>query len=357
MEPAADIYALGVLLYQMVAGDLRRPLPDGEVRAPEDWILDGVIQRCTAPLRTERFLTAGEVASRLRGMSDQRAKFRWAIVFGVAAVVIAFALVQWLWPTGVLLVPLDENTVIEMRRIRGGEFSMGSSDSEPGREANEGPVHSVSVSPIHLGTAEVTVGQYRLFLEETAHPEPPDWEEQLQYPDFPVVWVSWDDAQAFCQWLTQRESAAFALPTEAQWEFACRAGASSAFAFGETLSPGQENYFELPDEFSSEQLASPEATDGPAMLPSGAGAANGWGLIDMHGNVSEWCRDWYSPEFYSAANASGTDPFNSTPTGQRAIRGGNWVLPMAAARAAVRRGAPPDTRADTLGFRIARLSD
>ena len=154
---------------------------------------------------------------------------------------------------------------------------MGSPEDEAGRRPNEGPQHEVSVDDFYLGIAEVTNSEYARFLAEApAQTEPKFWsDERLNSPDQPVVGVSWDDAQAYCRW------AGLALPTEAQWEYAVRAGTTTAFSFGDHITLEQVNYYVDP--------YGEGARD--ATVPGRSLPANPWGLYEVHGNAWEWCED------------------------------------------------------------------
>ena len=158
----------------------------------------------------------------------------------------------------------------------------------------------------------------------------------------PVERVSWQDACEFCrrlsEWPAEKEAGRlYRLPTEAEWEYACRAGTTSAFAVGTTLDAAQANL------------------DGPSSVgcttPVGSFPANAWGLCDMHGNVWEWCEDWFSPDYYS--HSPGRDPQGPAVGFARLLRGGGWRSRAAQCRSAARYSATATQRHDAFGFRVA----
>jgi len=160
--------------------------------------------------------------------------------------------------------------------------------------------------------------------------------------DLPVVNVSWHDANAFCAWLGERTGQVWRLPSEAEWEIACRGGTDTPFSTGGTLPPKAANY--LYNE-SGERV-------GPGRRTAvGSYAPNAWGLHDMHGNVAEWCADAWRPSYEGSA-ADGS-PCPGLPDSTRVIRGGAWDLLPRLLRSACRDALPPDTRRDNVGFRVA----
>jgi len=157
-----------------------------------------------------------------------------------------------------------------------------------------------------------------------------------QKGDYPVVQVSWNDAKAFCDWLSKKSGKTVVLPTEAQWEYACRAGSKTRFSFGDS-DKGIANY----------AWHAANATGTPH--PVGQKKPNAWGLYDMHGNVWEWCADWYGPSSKEGA----ADPQGPASGDQRVLRGGAWVSNPIACRAAYRVGQAPGFRYYFIGFRVA----
>jgi len=222
-----------------------------------------------------------------------------------------------------------------------GEFTMGSPASEAGRRDDE-PQHQVKITkPFYLGVHEVTQQQY----EKVMGTRP--WQGKTfvkEGPDFSATWVSHDDAVAFCRKLSNQEGVQYRLPTEAEWEYACRAGTTTAYSFGNDASKlGQyawyrENAWDVGEKYAHRV---------------GQKLSNPWGLYDMHGNVWEWCQDWHAS--YGSAKVV-SDPKGPAQGNSRSLRGGDgFDDPRSGVRSAVRNGAlPPISRLFTVGFRVAR---
>ncbi|HRH98595.1 MAG TPA: formylglycine-generating enzyme family protein, partial [Prosthecobacter sp.] len=209
---------------------------------------------------------------------------------------------------------------------------------------DEKPVHRVAITQaFHMSATEVTAGQYRQF--DPNHREGGD--------DDAVNQVSWHDAVKFCEWLSAKEGKTYRLPTEAEWEYACRAGTTSLFHTGDALPAGfhlwaadtglRDRFFpdeKLPAEFR------PKSTK--LALKVAQTPANAWGLHDMHGNVSEWCADWHGP--YAAGEQ--TDPMGREDGDFRVIRGGSHSQQTRLLRSANRTAWLPESRSDKTGFRV-----
>jgi formylglycine-generating enzyme required for sulfatase activity len=221
--------------------------------------------------------------------------------------------------------------------IPAGEFMMGSPEDEEGRRDNEGPQHLVTIErPFALGRYPVTFEEYDVFCEQTHRKKPEDraWGRGRR----PVINVSWKDATAYCAWLSERTSIRYRLPSEAEWEYACRAGSRAAYAFGETIDEKQANFY--PNVKMTSDV--------------GAYPANAFKLFDMHGNVWEWCLDHYQGS-YEGAPADGSPLLLSEAAGDRVLRGGSWFLDARHARAASRsRNDPGERDGVSVGFRCAR---
>jgi formylglycine-generating enzyme required for sulfatase activity len=227
-------------------------------------------------------------------------------------------------------------TVPSLVTIHPGSFTMGETADDKFATDTERPAHRVVIEyAFALGRCPVTVGEYRAFSPSHAPDEDPSW---------PVVNVSWEDAQTFCAWLGRETGDTFRLPTEAEWEYACRAGTRAAFATGEELTPNDANFF--------------YAEDGRHVGPGqrttvGCYAPNAFGLHDLHGNVCEWVEDVWHPNYLGAPNDGSAWLSDSDPT-QRVIRGGAWDYLPRLLRSAWRDSLPHTHRRDNLGFRIAR---
>jgi sulfatase modifying factor 1 len=228
-----------------------------------------------------------------------------------------------------------------------GKFIMGSPPGEPERRPDEDQVEVTLTKGFWMGKYEVTQGQWKrvigpLLGELTA--------ELPERDDLPVGNVNFVEAEAFCRKLTElgRSSGAlpkdweFRLPTEAQWEYACRAGTTTATSFGDKLSSKQANFKGKP--YNGAEV-------GPSLAraaPVGSYPANSWGLHDMHGNTFEWCRDWYHPRL-----PGGVDPdLYSAKASSRVRRGGAWTDDGWPCRSAFRLRFEPERRYDHIGFRV-----
>ncbi len=225
-------------------------------------------------------------------------------------------------------------------RIQPGSFRMG---SETG-DFDERPVHPVAITrPLLMGTTEVTNAQFQQF-----DPEHRRMRGKLGFSkddDEAVVFVSWDEATAFCRWLSEKEGKPYRLPTEAEWEYACRAGTQTAYSTGDTL----------PAEFRKNVRLSwfpSPRTEGEEVVPLHVGRTppNPWGLYDMHGNVEEWVQDWYGP--YAAGEQ--TDPVGRADGDFRVTRGGSHSTTLEYLRSANRLGTLPEDKSWLIGFRVVQ---
>jgi len=219
-----------------------------------------------------------------------------------------------------------------------GRFVMGSPSTELGRQSDEGPMHQVTIgTPFSMGTHPVTQGQYEALMGENP--------SRLRSDKKPVEQVSWDDAVAFCRRLSQEAGRTVRLPTEAEWEYACRAGTPTAFHGGQAISTSQANYCgNVVYGRGVKGIYREETT------PVGSFEPNVWGLCDMHGNVWEWCSDWYDPQAYD--DAAHTDPPGPEAGRCRVLRGGCWFSPPAQCRSACRLRHTPRYRHASTGFRV-----
>jgi formylglycine-generating enzyme required for sulfatase activity len=219
---------------------------------------------------------------------------------------------------------------------------MGSADSDAQAQADEKPQHRVRITgPFYLGATEVTQGQYRAVIGQS--PSAFNGSD-----DLPVEQVSWIDAVAFCDKLSEREKGAlggarYRLPTEAEWEYACRAGSTSRYGFGD-------------DATNAGQFAWYYGNSGQKTQLVGQKWPNAWRLHDMHGNVAEWCGDPYGFKFYGQSpSADPLGPWQVQDHGQHVLRGGSWNGQPSSCRSAYRNGYAASTRFAFVGIRVARL--
>jgi uncharacterized protein (TIGR02996 family) len=261
------------------------------------------------------------------------------------------------------VVPTIENCIgMRFALIPAGKFLMGSPEGEG--EGDERPQHEVAISsPFWLGISPVTQQQYKRVMGNNPSYFSSTGDGHFLVRDFdtkqfPVESISWQQAVRFCERLTnlrkEREAErAYGLPTEAEWEYACRGGASShsPFSCGDT-------FFRLPGNLDARQFSSSLGTLGPRGLRTyavGSLAANPFGLFDMHGNIWEWCADWYEAHYYFPSPAR--DPQGPEAGEFRVLRGGSWRNDAEICRSAIRNRAVPNYRNDDTGFRASFVLD
>ncbi len=222
-----------------------------------------------------------------------------------------------------------------------GSFMMGSTNKEKGRGDDE-IYHKVTFAKgCWLGAHTVTQEQWQAVMGN--NPSHFKGEKSL-----PVESVSWDDCQEFCKKLGEREKKSYRLPTEAEWEFACRAGTTTPYSFGDTIAVDQANFNGNFTYGAGKKGIYREKT-----TPVGSFPANAWGFYDMHGNVCQWCQDWHGG--YGRGDA--VDPQGPKSAKNRILRGGAWNNNPIFCRSANRNYAPPDTRIESYGFRVCLIGD
>lgn len=267
---------------------------------------------------------------------------------------------------------------IDMVAIPGGTFVMGSPDSEAGRGADEGPAHQVRIAPLWIGRTEITWDQYDAFAfsipaaappgspappsgaDAVTRPSPPYGDESFGFGkgSQPAINVQHHAAMEYCRWLSAKTGKTYRLATEAEWEYAARAGTTTAYSYGNDAS-------------KLDQYGWHAGNSSGRPHPVGQKQANPWGLFDMHGNVAEWVLDHYDPKFYAQVPPQAVGPV-LLPTERRysyGARGGSWDDPAVKLRSAARRGSSEawnrrdpqspqsiwwHTDATFVGFRIAR---
>jgi formylglycine-generating enzyme len=292
---------------------------------------------------------------------------------------------------------------MKLALIPSGEFQMGSEETAKATAdffekpfgdgippawifEHEHPRHRVRITrPFYMGIFHVTRGQFSRFIEESHYrpdserrspPGAVGWNSDVrkylfearfswryngfkQTDDHPVVNVSWNDAVAFCNWLGKKEGAKYRLPTEAEWEYACRAGTNTRFSTGDdpeklaTVANVADAAFqrEFPFQFGGHHTIN--ADDGYVFTsPVGIYKPNAFGLYDMHGNASEWCADWYEAEYYKRSPVN--DPKGPETGTRRVSRGGDWMGRPDSARSARRGMREPDNSTVYTGFRVVK---
>lgn len=301
--------------------------------------------------------------------------------------------------------PLVEKTTsigLKLVRIPAGEFMMGGAEPAEALAAafsaykrpaeyfkDEYPRHRVKITkPFYLGRSEVTIGEFKKFVAESGYKTQAETDEGADTPrgtggwgynaetgkmegrdrrfnwknpgfeqadDQPVLDVTWYDAVEFCKWLGKKEGKTFRLPTEAEWEYACRAGTQSRYNVGDDPAALTKNANVLNDVGRSEfphvhELDIPKNGKHKFTAPVAGFAPNPFGLYDMHGNVWEWCADWYGEDYY--AHSPVEDPQGPKEGTKRVRRGGAWNSFPLWARASFRNWNVPQSRCVNLGFRV-----
>jgi formylglycine-generating enzyme required for sulfatase activity len=290
----------------------------------------------------------------------------------------AFALVERFEGEVSLLPWMTTNSLgMNLLLIPRGTFLMGSPKDEEDR-LDEELQHEVEITrPFYMGKHEVTVGQFKAFVKDTKYQTEAekdgkggrgfDGKEFVYKPEYtwknlyftqtddqPVIVVTWNDAVAFCEWLSKKEGRTYRLPTEAEWEYACRAGTKTQFNTGE-----KEDDLKAAGNIADASLKAKwkdcfwamKWDDGfPFTAPVGRFKPNAFGLDDMHGNAWEWCSDWYAEEYYSKSPRQ--DPQGPTTGKQKVTRGGAWSTQPKFCRSAFRDWHEPTYRSDCVGFRV-----
>ena len=235
---------------------------------------------------------------------------------------------------------------MKLVRIPAGEFLMGSADTDPGRRDDERPQHPVRISnAFYMGVYEVTQGEFEAVMGTNPSSFSKaamlkDSPAELDCSRFPVDGITWHDAVEFCRRLSdspaeKQAGRVYRLPTEAEWEYACRAGTTSVFHFGNTLSSSQANF--------NGNYPFGDAAKGPFLNRTttvGSYKPNAFGLYDMHGNLHEWCADRFDRDYYK--NSPSTDPQGPDKGTSRVIRGGDWYSDGRDCRSAFRYADIPD---------------
>ena len=244
--------------------------------------------------------------------------------------------------------PVAENNskipLPKMISIPAGRFKMGCLSNDSDCSDDEKPVHEVAISAFKISATEVTFEQYDFYCEQVKSCERPR-DEGWGRGNRPVINVSWNDAQAYIRWLNQETGKKYRLPTEAEWEYAARAGTQTKYSWGDESSGeyanGGDDYGGWPKD-GHDQTA-----------PVGSYKPNLWGLYDMHGNVWEWVQDRYDSNYYERSPSQDPAGPSDTSISFRVLRGGSWVGYAQFLRSAFRLRFWPDGRDDGTGFRLS----
>jgi len=247
---------------------------------------------------------------------------------------------------------LADDLILEMVSIPAGEFLMGSPPEEPERYDDENSQHSVEVPAFYMGRYPVTQAQWRFVaaLSQVDRPLEAD-PSRFKGDDRPVEKVSWHDATEFCARLSQHTGRSYRLPTEAEWEYACRAGTTTPFHFGETIVPDLANY-DWKQTYNQSKVTKEKDFEGTTPVDR-FGVANDFGLCDMHGNVWEWCEDhWHGNYEGAPANGSAWLDEGAEEDARRVLRGGSWDYDPRDCRSASRIDFGAGSRYTSVGFRV-----
>jgi formylglycine-generating enzyme required for sulfatase activity len=361
-NPRDDVFALGVLWYQLLTGDLRAGRPGGSHwrrRLTEAGIAGAQVDVLESCFEDDLNYRPADAAALVAALSKPETAVTPAPVEKpdpLADLVPRSrrrASVRDLIDTIQREVKEQAKTLVNSVGIKlvllpAGSFLMGSHQTEVARRENEGPQHEVSLpNPFYMAAHAVTQAQYLRVMNSSPS------RFNLEHgggADHPVENVTWNQAVEFCRRLSElaqekEASRKYRLPTEAEWEYACRGGTTAPFSVGDALSAAQANFDGRFPYGGAEGGLFAEKT-----LPVGSFPANNFGLYDMHGNVWEWCQDWLHSESYRTSPKRNPQ---GPPTGRfRVLRGGSWRSHAAICRSAYRNGLSPASRDQCTGFRV-----
>jgi formylglycine-generating enzyme required for sulfatase activity len=342
--PASDVYALGMVAIEALTGKFPLDLDTDPATGEVIWQADAKVSKALAEVLTQmvrhhysrRYPTASEALEALDSVTQT-----------VSLPTFTFETVQvdeWGKITTkrsgqaeYFREDLGNGVTLDMIEIPAGEFVMGSPSEEAGRADNEGPQRTVSVPRFFMGRFQVTQAQY---------------EVMGFYPSYftdanrPAETLSWNDAVAFCEKLSQMTGRTYRLPSEAEWEYACRAGTTTPFHFGPTITTDLANY-----DGNFTYGSGPEGTRRGETTEVGSFPANAFGLHDMNGNVKEWCQDvWHKS--YEGAPTDGSAWLEGGDQDWRILRGGSWDDYPVYCRSADRYRLAPGYADYDVGFRV-----
>jgi len=348
----ADIYSLGATFYHLVTGRVpfegstpfevavkvaTAPLPPVRSVNPDVPVaLSTVIEKMLSRKPEGRYQNAQELLDAIRACGPGGTEDRKPILVET--------IVQ---PGRAVAAPAEvggglfDALGMQFALIPAGKFMMGSPKGEKGREENEGPRHQVTISrAFYLGVHEVTQEQWKSVMGT----EPWNGQEYAKPGKTNAAsYVSWNDATEFCKEFSQKTGKTVRLPTEAEWEYACRAGSKTRFSYGD-----DDDYSSLGDYAWYSMNAFHVGKK--CALAVGQKKPNAWGLYDMHGNVCEWCADWCEDSYVNAEDKAPKGPASGI---YRVLRGGGWNYNPMDCRSAAHGGFRPDYRNCVIGFRVS----
>ncbi|MCL1464537.1 formylglycine-generating enzyme family protein [Argonema galeatum] len=259
-----------------------------------------------------------------------------------------------------LIEDLRQEITLEMVAIPGGTFLMGTPNTEEGWSPTQNPQHLVTIKPFFMGKYPVTQAQWQAVatlpeIKQFLNPDP----STIKEANLPVEQISWYDAIEFCDRLSKYSGRKYRLPSEAEWEYACRSGTQTPFHFGETCTTDLANYSGIDWEYMGKICsrgsygAGPKGSDRRETTPVGYfQVANRCGLYDMHGNVREWCADFWHDN-YQDAPTDGTVWTTDGDSNKRVLRGGSWNTGPRNCRSAFRAKFDANASLYDIGFRVA----
>lgn len=261
------------------------------------------------------------------------------------------------YQTKYFLIPLEKAEPIEMVWIPQGSFQMGSTSDEWGHNEDESPRHSVNIKSFNMSRFSITQSQWKSVVKLPAvNRNLPLEPSTFSGGDLPIETISWEEAVEFCHRLSQEWGGVFRLPTEAEWEYACRAQTQTPFYFGETITADLANYNSVNQKYGLGPQGMEEQFIGKTTPVKTFNISNSFGLMEMYGNLWEWCLDYYYPHYKGApidGSARLNPPDSSFP--ERVIRGGAWYSFPIHCRSASRDKKSQNFASNGIGFRIVWL--